>query len=189
VPAERLQWLNRHGLKTNNERAGIKMTSSHNEKVPGQPENQDQADEVQAAEQFRLGSEALNAKQYPAAYRYLHAALELERSPDHLSQYALALAHEKGEIQTSIRLCQEAIKAEPKNAEHFLRLGTIYLISGRRKEAIRTFHLGLRVGKHPAITKWLQILGHRAQPVLPFLSRTNPINKYLGKIRSSLAKK
>ncbi|OGU06550.1 MAG: hypothetical protein A2075_07760 [Geobacteraceae bacterium GWC2_58_44] len=145
--------------------------------------------ELDAAELFRLGTEALNAKQYAAAHRYLRSALESERSPDHLSQYALALAHEKGDFATGIRLCQEAIKNEPKNPEHFLRLGTIYLTAGRRKEAIRIFNLGLRVGRHPMITKWLQTLGHRDKPMLPFLSRTNPLNKYLGKVRVRLSKK
>jgi tetratricopeptide (TPR) repeat protein len=172
------------------------MSNSNHEKKPEQLSQEEDSSQLsqddsqlEAAELFRLGTEALNAKQYTVAHRFLRSALELERSPDHLSQYALALAHEKGEMQASVRLCQEAIKAEPKNAEHFLRLGTVYLIAGRRKDAIRTFHLGLRVGKHPMLTKWLQILGHRSKPVLPFLSRTNPLNKYLGKIRSGLAKK
>lgn len=165
------------------------MNDSRQEKESADRKHPEPSGEPEPEELYRLGSEALNAKQYGAAHRYLQAALELERSPEHLSLYALALAHEKGEIQTGIRLCQEAIKEEPKNPEHFLRLGTVYLIAGRRKEAIRTFHLGLRVGKHPMITKWLQVLGQRAQPVLPFLSRTNPINKYLGLMRVSLAKK
>jgi len=145
--------------------------------------------DLDPAELFRLGTEALDAKKYRLAHRYLQSALEIERSPNHLSQYALALAHEKGDIQTSITLCQEAIKNEPKNPEHFLRLGTIYLLAGRRKEAIRIFHLGLRVGRHPMITKWLQVLGNRERPIIPFLSRSNLLNKYLGKMRVKLAKK
>ena len=144
---------------------------------------------LDAAELFRRGAQALQAKRYAESYRFLQAALEKERSPEHLSQYGVALAHHTGEIRTGIALCQEAVKAEPKNAEHFLRLGTVYLIGGRRKEAIRIFHLGLRVGRHPGIMKMLQALGHRAEPTLPFLSRSNPLNKYLGKIRVSLSKK
>jgi len=147
------------------------------------PEDQD------AAELYKLGTEALEAKNYPSALQYLRAALQSERSPDHLSQYALALAYNKRDTKTSISLCQEAIKLAPRNPEHFLRLGLIYLIARRRKEAIRVFRLGLRVGKHPTITKWLQVLGHREQPVIPFLSRSNPLNKYLGMMRGSLLKK
>ena len=145
--------------------------------------------ELDAAELFNLGTQALEEKDYAAAHGYLQAALELERSAEHLSQYALALAYHTGKIQTAIALGQEAVKKEPKNPEHFLRLGTVYLIAGRKKEAIRIFHLGLRVGRHPGITRTLHALGRREKPMLPFLSRTNPLNKYLGKIRMSLLKK
>lgn len=147
------------------------------------PEEQD------AAELYKLGTEALEAKNYASAQQYLSAALRSERSPDHLSQYALALAYNKRDAKTSISLCQEAIKQAPRNPEHFLRLGLIYLIARRRKDAIRVFRLGLRVGKHPTITRWLQVLGHREKPIIPFLSRSNPLNKYLGMMRGNLLKK
>ena len=142
--------------------------------------------ELDGEELFKLGTEALEAKDYAKAHRYLQAALDRERTPDHLSQYALALAAHTREIEPSIVLCQEAVKKEPKNPEHFLRLGTVYLVAGRKKEAIRIFRLGLRVGKNPTIVRWLQVLGDRKKPIIPFLSRTNPLNKYLGKIRMSL---
>jgi len=138
---------------------------------------------------FKRGTEALEARNFPAAYRLLRAALDGERSPDHLSQYGLALTQYTGNMKGGIALCQEAIKKDPKNPDHFLRMGTIYLVSGRKKEAVRIFHLGLRVGRHPGITRMLQSLGQREKPMLPFLARTNPLNKYLGKIRMALFKK
>jgi tetratricopeptide (TPR) repeat protein len=142
-----------------------------------------------AEELFRLGSEALEARSFAQAHRYLQKALEMERSPNHLSQYALALMQYTGNFKAAVALCQEAIKGEPKNPNHFLRLGIVYLGQGRKKEAIRIFNLGLRVGRHHGITRILQTLGQRDNPVLPFLARTNPLNKYLGKIRNSLARK
>ena len=145
--------------------------------------------DLNGPELFRLGTEALDAKNYAAAHRYLQAALEKERSADHLSQYALSLALHTRVIQPSIALCQEAVKKDPKNPEHFLRLGTVYLVAGRKKEAIRIFRLGLRVGKNATIVRWLQLLGDRKTPIIPFLSRTNPLNKYLGKIRMTLSKR
>ena len=134
----------------------------------------------------QLGTAALEVRKFAAAHRYLHAALTKQRSPNHLSLYALALAQHTGNIQTAVALCQEAIKKEPKNSEHFLRLGTIYLVAGRKKEAVRVLHLGLRLGKNPGIRRLLQTLGQREKPVLPFLSRGNALNKYLGKLRNSL---
>ena len=142
--------------------------------------------DLETAELFKLGTEALDAKDYAAAYRFLQAALDKDRSPDIVSQYALALAAFTRKIEPSIVLCQEAVKRDPKNPEHFLRFGTVYLVAGNKKNAIRIFRLGLRVGRHPTIIKWLQVLGDRKKPVLPFLSRTNPLNKYLGKIRMKM---
>lgn len=149
-------------------------------------DDQDNPGNLNAAELYRLGTEALNAKKYARARQLLKEALELKRTPDHMSQYALALAHDTGDIPTAITLCQEAVKMDPKNPEHFLRLGTVYLIGGRRKEALRILRLGLRVGRHTGITKSLQTLGNRGKPMLPFLSRANPLNKYLGKLRGKL---
>lgn len=143
---------------------------------------------LDAAELYQLGTDALDAKDYAAAYRYLKAAVDKERTPNNLSQYALALAAHTRSIEPSIALCQEAVKKEPKNSEHFLRLGTVYLVAGRKKEAIRIFRLGLRVGKNPTIARWLQVMGDRKKPILPFLARGNPINKYLGKIRASFSR-
>jgi len=145
--------------------------------------------EPEAEELVRMGTDALEARNFAVAHRYLHLAVEMERSPDHLSLYAVALAQYTGNVQSAVVLCQEAIKKEPRNANHFYRMGTVYLVSGRKKEAIRIFNLGLRVGRHPGISKMLQVLGQREQPVLPFLARGNPINKYLGKIRRNLFKK
>ena len=145
--------------------------------------------ELDAAELYRLGTEALDSKDYATAHRYLKAAVEKERTPNHLSQYALALAAHTRKIEPSITLCQEAVKKEPKNSDHFLRLGTVYLVAGRKKEAIRIFRLGLRVSRNPTIQRWLQVLGDRKKPIIPFLARGNPLNKYLGKIRESLGRR
>jgi tetratricopeptide (TPR) repeat protein len=145
-------------------------------------------EELTTRELFRLGTEALAAKEYQAAERLLRLALNDERSPDHLSQYALALAHHKGDLKTAVALCQEAVKTDHRNPEQFLRLGTLYLMAGQTKQAIRTLQLGLRVGRHPGILKQLQALGRRQKPMLPFLSRAHPLNKYLGKIKMTLMK-
>lgn len=145
--------------------------------------------ESDAEELYRKGTEALQARNFALAFRLLRDALDRKRSPEHLSQFALALAHYTGNDKAGVALCQEAIRSEPRNPNHFLRLGTIYLVAGRKKEAVRIFNLGLRVGRHAGITRMLQALGQREKPVLPFLARTNPLNKYLGKMRNNFLKK
>lgn len=140
-------------------------------------------------ELFEMGMEALKEKRYSDAVRYLQLAVDGQRSPEYLSQLAIAVAHERGDIKAAVALCQEAIRMEPRNPELFLRLGIVYLIGDNRKDAIRIFRLGLRIGKSPAISRWLQILGHRQPPVLPFLSRSNALNRYLGKLRMKMGRR
>ena len=152
------------------------MTDSNNEK-PSQEEL------------YEMGMEALKEKRYADAVNYLQQAVDGERSPEYLSQLALAVAHDRHDIKGAVALCQEAIRMEPRNPELFLRLGIVYLVADNRKDAIRIFRLGLRVGRSPAINRWLQILGHRQPPVLPFLSRSNVLNRYLGKLRGKMRKR
>ncbi|GFO53127.1 hypothetical protein GMSM_01340 [Geomonas sp. Red276] len=142
---------------------------------------------LSTGELYRYGSEALDGKRYADAHRFLQAAVDRERDPAYLSQLALAIMLHVGNVNHAASLCQEALRKEPKNPEHYLRLGMVFLLARRRKEAVRMLQLGLRAGKHPQITRLLNQLGHRKRPVLPFLSRANPLNKYLGKLRSRIS--
>jgi predicted Zn-dependent protease len=142
--------------------------------------------DLKTAELAALGSEAMEARNYPLAHRLLQEAARRDPSPNHLSLYGLALAHHTGNIQAAVARCHQALKQEPKNPELYRRLAVVYLIAGRKKEAIRILNVGLRSGRHPGISTLLQILGERKKPVLSFLPRSNPLNKYLGKIRTAL---
>ncbi len=63
----------------------------------------------------------------------------------------------------------------------YLNLGRAYLAAGKKKDAIDAFQKGQRYDRsHLEIKKELQLLGVRKQPPLSFLSRSNPINKYIG---------
>lgn len=139
-----------------------------------------------AEELYLMGMEAVEAGDAGTALDCFKAAVTRERNPLYLSQLALCLAQYENEFYASIPLCQEALGKEPKNALHFLRMGKIQLYAGNKKEAIRFLRLGLRLGKNPAITALLQGLGLRQPPVLPFLARSNPINKYLGLLRARM---
>jgi tetratricopeptide (TPR) repeat protein len=69
----------------------------------------------------------------------------------------------------------------------YLNLGKAYLAASKRKEAYASFQKGLEIDKeNRALMNELKIVGIRRQPFLPFLKRSNPLNKYLGKLTSSL---
>ncbi len=134
----------------------------------------------QAAELYALGLEALKAKNSLTALRYFEKAVAIEKIPTYLSHLALCLAKEKRDFAKAVSLCKEAVKYEPHNPDHFLSLGKIHLLAGQKKEAVITFRLGLRTGRNKEITRELDRLGSRKVPLVPFLRRNNPINKYLG---------
>lgn len=138
------------------------------------------SNEQEAKDHYESGVEAFNSGRFLSALKYFEKAVALERNPASLSRLGLCLAKEKRNFAKAISLCKEAIKHEPRNSEHFLYLGRIHLLAGQKKEAIRIFRMGLRNGRNPDISKELERLGSRKDPLLPFLGRNNPINKFLG---------
>jgi len=60
-------------------------------------------------------------------------------------------------------------------------------LKGEKAEAIRVFRLGLKAERNKRIIEELEKLGIRKPPVISFLSRGNPINKYLGIILGRLS--
>lgn len=131
-------------------------------------------------------NELIIEQNYRAALSELELIPATARTPIILSAYSLCLAEVKGTYKIAANSCHEAIKKEPKNPEHYFRQGRILLLAGRRKDAIWVLRMGLRHGRHRGIIDTLGFLGIRRPPPLPFLSRGNPFNKYLGMLLTRL---
>jgi tetratricopeptide (TPR) repeat protein len=137
---------------------------------------------MEAEELFTMGMETLNRGETGAALEPLENAVRLERKPIYCSNLAVCLAQEKRDFKLAISLCKEAIKKEPKNSVHFLNLGKVHLLADQKRDALRIFSMGLRVENNPDIISELKRFDRRRPPLIPFLERSNPINKTLGKI-------
>ena len=91
-----------------------------------------------------------------------------------------------------VNICREAIEAlteqMPLGKEFFLpvlylNLGKAYLAADKRKDAYESFKRGLEIDKNNEVLfNELKRLGIRKKPLLSFLSRSNPLNKYLGRL-------
>jgi tetratricopeptide (TPR) repeat protein len=91
-----------------------------------------------------------------------------------------------------IKLCRESIKIlkEQLPVESgfflsvlYLNLGKTYLAANKKKEAYDAFQKGLETDKkNEEILYEIKNLGIRRRPPLPFLKRSNPLNKYIGKL-------
>ena len=71
----------------------------------------------------------------------------------------------------------------------YLNMGKAYLAANKRKEAYASFKKGLEIdiGNRNLLNE-LKKLGIRRQPPLPLLKRSNPLNKYIGKLSHKLKK-
>ncbi len=129
---------------------------------------------------------------YDEAEEYARYALEeFPDEPVLSSFYGYLIARQKSNIQDGLLWCQEALKRalrahlpEINLALIYLNLGRVHLLNNDRRSAIRAFKTGL--GYDPdnkEINRELVSLGVRKPPVIPFLPRSHPINKYLGKLR------
>ncbi len=123
----------------------------------------------------------------------------LEDFPDDpygLSYQGLLLAETGEDPQKGIDLCKDAIekleKSVPFGSDFFypffyLNLGRAYLMNGQKKEAIESLRTGLsHDNDNREIISELRKLGVRRRPFLPFLPRSNPLNKYMGLLLSRL---
>ena len=125
------------------------------------------------------------------AVRVLRDAVErFNRDPFILSHYGYVLASTGAAPETGIHICHEALQSlgelVPRGAGYFqpafyLNLGRAYLSVGNKPEALKAFTSGLESDPRYGELLWeMGKLGRRKKPIIPFLDRNNPVNKYLG---------
>jgi tetratricopeptide (TPR) repeat protein len=145
-----------------------------------------------AEESFRKGLKSLETGRNREAMAFFEAAIELERrrkdgppQARYLSLYGYCLGTVGNKRHEGIRFCREATELEQYNADLHCNLGRVLLAAGRRKDAYQAFVRGLRIQTdHQEIIRSLKHMGIRRRPVVPFLARGNPINVFLGRLRS-----
>lgn len=99
--------------------------------------------------------------------------------------YGIARFERRG--KEGLALCQHAIKIQFYEPENYVLLARVYLMRRRRGKAIQALHQALRLNaRHPEAIKLAREIGFRRRPVFPFLPRSNPINKSLGRLRHSM---
>jgi uncharacterized protein HemY len=90
-------------------------------------------------------------------------------------------------VEEGVKLCRHAIKVEFYQPENYLNLARTLLLSNDRQGAVAAVQKGLKIDPHqPQLVELARELGIRRAPVLPFLSRRNPLNRFLGSLRHTL---
>lgn len=142
--------------------------------------------EAEAETLFQRGVKALEEGKSLSALTCFEKAYETGREPVYSSYFGFCIAKERGQVQKGMLLCRGALDKEPENGVHFLNLGRILLLAGNKEEALDTLRKGLGHGPNEEILGLLDSIGRRSRPPIPYLSRDNPINKYLGKMLGKL---
>ena len=102
-------------------------------------------------------------------------------SPSILSSYGLAVAHAEN-VREGLKICLQALSSDRHNADAYLCLARVYLLSGSRRSAIDVLAQGARLcEKHRGLSELRSELGIRKRPPIPFLPRESPINVRLGR--------
>ena len=138
---------------------------------------------------FRIGLQLFERDQ-----RSSEAAFALERAyrakpseARYVSYYGLSLALSSNRLKDALALCAHAVKLDAYRPDLFHNLGRVRLMLRDRKGALAAFKQGLSLDRNDAkIQKELTKMGTRKSPVLGFLSRRHPLNKYLGILFASL---
>ena len=141
---------------------------------------------TESDELFTQGLEALARGDTLSALAIFERAVQREERPTISSFLALCIAKERGQFQHAVTLCEKAKAREPHNTVHYLNLGRIFLIAGKKDDAIRTFREGLGYEQNREIIDEIEKLGTRKPLLISSLERSNPVNKYLGIILKRL---
>jgi tetratricopeptide (TPR) repeat protein len=96
--------------------------------------------------------------------------------------YGIALRQQR--YEDGIKLCQHAVRIAFYEPDGYLNLARTLFLAGKRRAAVRALEQGLGlVPDHEGLLAFRTEIGHRRTPVFKFLSRKNPINSLLGRIR------
>ena len=97
------------------------------------------------------------------------------------------IARYQQRTEEGLKLCRHGVKLQFYEPENYVYLARTALLCENRAEAVKAVRGGLKVDSHNAELQALSAqLGIRQLPVLSFLSRSNPLNQLLGKLRTKI---
>ncbi|MCK4738932.1 MAG: hypothetical protein KAT46_03195 [Deltaproteobacteria bacterium] len=169
---------------------------SEEEKVSKKEDKKDELDEIAKEEErvtveglsgsakdlFKKGLKLYKKKRLEEACPLFEKAYNLEKkNPDYMSYHGLTTALRWGKIGLGIELCTRAIKIEAFDARYYVNLGTVYMHAENKRGAITVCKKGLRFDPdNYDLHEILILVGVRKRQVIPFLKRSNFLNKILG---------
>lgn len=104
-----------------------------------------------------------------------------------MSCLGLAMARAGKDMASAEEYSLEAIEKKPYTGEYYRSLAEVYFIGGKKKEAIDCLSRGLKYdGDNEKLFEEMTKYGIRRRPPIPFLARSNFLNKHIGVLLSKL---
>ena len=147
--------------------------------------NYNEGHQTEAIQIFRSGLANLrDGQSFEALAAFRQAASMEPQNPYFLSYYGLALGQASRNWEEAEALCLAALRKRRQIPQLYLNLAELYRCRGRVADAVETLHDGLRyTGRDSRLVDAMSYFGYRRPPVLSFLNRNHPLNRYLGKMR------
>lgn len=141
--------------------------------------------DTEAFREFKQGLTLLRDDYAFKALPHMRRAMELDKNnPYYMSYLGVVLARSEGKWGEAEKLCDAAVRMKRNQAQLYLNLAEVYKTAGRQEDAIEALQAGLKYARRDVrLSIALNRLIPRRQPVLSFLSRRNPVNRGLGRIR------
>lgn len=142
-------------------------------------------------EELNAGVELCRAGQWERGLPVLvRLAEERSRLPPQACSYlGYGMAFHEKRVREGLELARHAAKQEFYQPEVVYNLARTEQLAGHRDEAVKAVAAGLKLDPdHKGLNKLREDLGLRRPPVLSFLSRSNPLNVLLGRLRHALKK-
>lgn len=139
---------------------------------------------------FNRAMEMINRNRVAAARKELEMALQIcPRHSSYLSLYGLCIAVESEDYESARRICESAIRLNPRDPLTRVNLGKVLRLQGDNSAAYGEFIAAWKLDKnHPAPASELSRMGIRRPPVLAFLPRSHWANVALGRVRSRVTR-
>ncbi len=104
--------------------------------------------------------------------------------PRIMSWYGLTLVLVERNSSLGILYCDQALRVMGPEPELLLNVARAHLALGQRERAVRAVQRGLAAAPlDPSLKAAQASMGWRRKPVLPCFHRSNPLNRWLGKLR------
>ena len=100
------------------------------------------------------------------------------------SYLGYGVARFQGKHRDGLRLCEHAIKLQYYEADNHWNLARVHLLATNRQAAVTALERALKLDPdHPGLLALQKEIGTRRRPVIRFLHRDHPLNRWLGRLR------